>query len=107
MGDGADRGRTPGNGSAVTPERRVRVAALLWVVLAVVIWNVIFDRVVVLAGRRYAAAAARAVASGAYLTIDDAMKPAVAHGVRVASAVAIPIALGGVLAVTWAFRRRR
>ena len=37
----------------MTLTTRVRVASALWLVLAAVVWNVIFDRVIVLAGRRY------------------------------------------------------
>ena len=60
--------------------RQVKTAAMLWVVFAVVVWNVVFDRVLVLEGRRYVYAAATAVAS--------------------------PIALFGLLAVAFAAKRR-
>ena len=46
----------------MTFKARVRLASALWLVLAMIVWNVIFDRVIVLAGRRYvyeASAAAR------------------------------------------------
>ena len=59
-----------------------------------------FDRVLVLAGRRYthdAVAAARS--SHAYLYIDTWMRPAIAHGVRVATLTALGIAAVGLIAV--------
>src|SRR6266576_6939440 len=90
--------------------RSPRLAAALWLVLAFVVWNVVFDRVLVLAGRRYSYAAAQAVREGrAYLRIDDSMRPALAQGVRVASVTALGIAAFGLLAVAVAARldRRR
>jgi hypothetical protein len=87
-----------------------RLAAALWLVLAVVVWNVVFDRILVLAGRRYSYAAATAVRDGkGYLRIDDWMRPAIAHGVRVASVTALAIAAFGLIAVVIASRvdRRR
>jgi hypothetical protein len=85
--------------------RSPRVAAALWLVLAFAVWNVIFDRILVLAGRRYAAAAATAAQHGHdYVRIDDWMRPATVHGVRVASLVALAIALVGLIAVAIASR---
>jgi len=37
--------------------RTARVAVALWIALAVVVWNVVFDRVLVVAGRQYVYAA--------------------------------------------------
>jgi hypothetical protein len=85
--------------------RSPRVAAALWLVLALAVWNVVFDRILVLAGRRYAFAAATAVQNGHdYVRIDDWMRPATVHGVRVASLVALAIALAGLMAVAIASR---
>jgi hypothetical protein len=82
-----------------------RLAAALWLVLALVVWNVVFDRILVLAGRRYSYAAAMAVRDGKnYLRIDDWMRPAIAHGVRVASVTALGIAVFGLIAVVLANR---
>jgi hypothetical protein len=43
------------------PQRSLRlrlgVALALWIVLALVVWNVVFDRVLVVAGRQYVHAA--------------------------------------------------
>jgi hypothetical protein len=97
-----------------TPIRHLRqsakFAATLWLILAFLVWNVVFDRVLVLAGRRYAHDAAMAVREGhAYLYIDNWMRPAIAHGVRVASVTALGIAAFGLIAVVVASRldRRR
>lgn len=87
------------------PRARVRLAALLWIVLAIVVWNVVFDRVVVLAGRAYVGEASMAAREGRYLRIDDAMRPAIVHGIVLASAVAIPIGLFGVGAAIYAAYR--
>jgi ABC-type Fe3+ transport system permease subunit len=85
--------------------RSPRVAAALWLVLAFAVWNVIFDRILVLAGRRYGAAADTAAQHGHdYVRIDDWMRPAIVHGVRVASVVALAIALFGLMAVAIASR---
>lgn len=72
----------------------VRLAVGLWLVFACLVWNVVFDRVIVLAGRRYSYdATVRYRTSGAYLHIDDVMRPATTHGVWVASVVAVAIAI--------------
>ena len=82
-----------------------RLAAALWLLLAFVVWNVVFDRILVLAGRRYSYAAAMAVREGKnYLRIDDWMRPAIAHGARVASVTALGIAVFGLIAVAIASR---
>jgi hypothetical protein len=84
------------------------VAAALWLVLAFAVWNVVFDRVLVLAGRRYSFAAATAVRDGHdYIRIDDWMRPAIVHGVRVASLTALAIAVFGLIAVAIAARLDR
>ncbi len=68
------------------------LAVVLWLVLAFVVWNVVFDRMIVLAGRRYSHDAAVFYrTTGRYLLINDVMRPAVAHATRVASAVAAVI----------------
>ena len=85
--------------------RSPRVAAALWLVLAFCVWNVIFDRILVLAGRRYSNAAATAVRDGrGYVRIDDWMRPAIAHGVRVATTAGVAIAVFGLIAVALASR---
>jgi hypothetical protein len=39
------------------PVRAARMARWLWIAFAIVVWNVVFDRVLVLAGRQYVHAA--------------------------------------------------
>ena len=85
----------------MTGQARVRLAAGLWLLLAFLVWNVVFDRVLVLAGREYAHDAVLAFAQGRVLRIDDVMRPAVRHGVSLATVIAAPIALFG-LAASWA-----
>jgi hypothetical protein len=78
------------------PAREARIAATLWVVWAVVVWNVVFDRVIVVAGRRYLHAAALAAAGGGpYARIDDWMRPAATAALWMASAAAAAILLLG------------
>jgi hypothetical protein len=91
----------------MTTWRKARLAAMLWIVLAVVVWNVVFDRVIVLAGRRYVYDASLAARAGWRLPIDASMRPAVARGVRLASGVSIAIAVFGMAAVVLAVRGDR
>jgi hypothetical protein len=95
--------------SALRETRRsARIALTLWIVWAVVVWNVVFDRVIVVAGRRYlGAAAVAAQAGGPYARIDDWMRPAVGAGLWTASAAAGVIVIVGVLGVRWAAARQR
>jgi hypothetical protein len=66
-----------------------RVAAWLWVVWAFVVWNVVFDRVIVVAGRAYLAIARAAVRNGgAYALIEDTMRPARPRALWLATASA-------------------
>jgi hypothetical protein len=71
------------------PARAARIASVLWIAWAVIVWNVVFDHVIVLAGRRYLRAAALAAeVGGPYARIDDWMRPAVTSGLWTASAAA-------------------
>jgi hypothetical protein len=71
------------------PARAARIATALWIAWAVIVWNVVFDQVIVWAGRRYLRAAALAAgAGGPYARIDDWMRPAVTSGLWAASAAA-------------------
>ena len=55
----------------MTVSRR-RVAVWLWVALAFVVWNVVFDQVIIDAGRHYIDIAnASAESNGPYLNIED------------------------------------
>jgi len=88
--------------------RPVRLAVVLWLLFAFAVWNVIFDRTLVLAGRRYVwAATVAAQQGGPFLRIDDWMRPAIARGIRVASAVSGAVVVLGMAAIYVAQRRDR
>lgn len=85
---------------------RARVAAVLWIALAVVVWNVVFDRVIVLAGRTYVHDASLAdQRRQPFLRIDDYMRPAVRRGVALASVAGAAVAVVGLAAVKLAAAR--
>jgi hypothetical protein len=88
------------------PARQARLARILWIVLAIVIWNVVFDRVLVLAGREYVYAAALAAREGVYLLAKDWMASAVARGFWLASAGAAIVLAAGLGLVAFAAGRR-
>ena len=76
-----------------------RVALALWLAATFVVWNAVFDRVLVYAGRAYVEAAkAEAVGSGPYPRIDDSMRPALARALVLASAAAGAMAAVGLVA---------
>lgn len=86
--------------------RAVRLAIVLWVVLGGVVWNVVFDRVLVLAGRRYVHAAALSLQrDGVYLEIDDWMRPAIRRGIRLATVAGLSTAGVGLAAIALVARR--
>ncbi len=91
----------------MTFKTRVRIASALWLVLALIVWNVVFDRIIVLAGRRYVYDASVSVQDGVYLPISTEMRPAVRRAVSLASAAALPIAIVGLAAVQFAAHRHR
>ena len=81
------------------PVRAARIARALWIIWAVVVWNVVLDHVIVVAGRRYIAAAETAGVPRA--NIDAFMRPAVARGLWLASAaggLVLAVGLGAVRA---------
>ena len=87
---------------------RVRLAAALWILWAVVVWNVVLDQTIVLAGRRYVVAAIGAAqGAGPYLRIDDWMRPAVARGLWLATAAAAVILAVAFVSLRLATRRAR
>jgi hypothetical protein len=89
------------------PARAARVARWLWIAFAIVVWNVVFDRILVLAGRQYVHAAAIAArGSGPYLRASDWMRPAITRGLWTASAAAGAILAVGLVGVPLAARRR-
>jgi hypothetical protein len=83
------------------PGPAARLARALWIVWAIVVWNVVFDRVIVVAGRSYVTAAYRAAAdpSARPPGIDEWMKPAVARGFWIATASAGAILVTGLVSV--------
>jgi hypothetical protein len=83
----------------VTVNRR-RAATWLWILWAFVVWNVVFDRVIIEAGRDYVRVAdAAARAGGPYARIDDTMRPARARALWLATASAGVILVVGVAAL--------
>jgi hypothetical protein len=87
------------------PARARRLALALWTIWAVIVWNVVFDHVIVVAGREYLFAAVHAARSGAgYLGMDEWMRPAVSRGLWIASASAAAILVTGLIAVAFASR---
>lgn len=84
--------------------RAVRVAVALWLTLAIVVWNVTFDRVIVEAGRAYIRAARESAKSGSYLKVGEWMDAAIVHGVWLASALSLGILAAGLIAIRIASR---
>ena len=88
------------------PGPAARIARALWIAWAVIVWNVVFDHVIVVAGRSYIAAARRAaVTAGSFANMDDWMRPAAIRGFWIATAVAAFVLLTGLAAVARAGRR--
>jgi hypothetical protein len=82
-----------------------RMAVVFCVVLAVVAWNVVFDRVLIDAGREYVRTAADAAhGSGPYARIDDYMRPAVPRALVLATSAAGVILAVGFAAFRWSAR---
>ena len=79
------------------------VARGLWIVWAILVWNVVFDHVIVVAGRSYIAAATSPGAER--VNMDAYMRPAVARGVWIASAAAGAVLVIGLVAVRAASER--
>jgi hypothetical protein len=89
--------------------RAARLARTLWVLWAVIVWNVVFDRVIVVSGRSYIAAASTAAATAGARrpNMDDFMRPAVARGFWLASASAGAVLAIGLAGVRAAAQRGR
>ena len=90
------------------PVPAARLARALWIAWAIIVWNVVFDRVIVVAGRSYVTAARQAVAanpSGPLVNIDDWMRPAVTRGFWLATASAGAILVTGLVTVHFARSR--
>jgi hypothetical protein len=89
------------------PLHAVRIARALWIAWALVVWNVVFDHVIVVAGRDYIAAAvhAAAVPAGPFANMDEWMRPAVTHGLWIATGASAVVLVSGLVAVALAARR--
>jgi hypothetical protein len=90
------------------PRAAARIARALWIAWAVILWNVVFDHVIVVAGRSYLAAAARdaAAPAGPFANMDRWMRPAVSRGFWIATAAGAAVLLTGLAAVQRAARDR-
>ena len=72
------------------------------------VWNVVFDHVIVVAGREYLRCrVAAALAAGPYPRMDDWMRPAITRGLWIATASSAVILLVGLAAVHPARASRR
>ncbi|HZT75190.1 MAG TPA: hypothetical protein VFA27_00935 [Vicinamibacterales bacterium] len=81
----------------------VRLARALWIVWAVLLWNVVFDHAIVVAGRAYLHTARDAFDRGLpYARMDDFMRPAVTHGLWIASASAALVLVVGLTTLGFA-----
>ena len=87
---------------AAEGSRRTRtvVAIAFWAFIAFVVWNAVFDRVIVASGRRYITAAEQADAEGGVLTIDSWMRPTVTRAFWEATlSAAVVAAIGAAFTV--------
>jgi hypothetical protein len=91
------------------PRVAARIARVLWIAWAVIVWNVVFDHVIVIAGRAYIAAAERAAINpaGPFANMDDWMGPAVTRGFWIATVAAGVILCIGLTAVGRGARHAR
>ena len=88
------------------PRRAVRLARALWIAWAIVVWNVVFDHAIVVAGRQYLEAARSAASGpGPYARMDDWMRPAVARGFWMATASGLAILCVGLVLIGFAVAR--
>ena len=77
--------------------KKVGVARVLWIAWAIVVWNVVFDHIVVVGGRDVIRAAGLAATTA--LNIDQFMRPAVTQALWTATTAASAILLIGLSAV--------
>jgi hypothetical protein len=84
-----------------------RAALLAWAACAVVVWNVVFDAIVIQAGRDYLTLQAlHQQGQRPAVTIRGVMDPGVARAARTATLSGGAVGAAGVL-VTWLAVRRR
>jgi hypothetical protein len=85
-----------------------RLAIALWIALAIIVWNVVFDHVIVVAGREYLAAAVVAAdRGGPYARVEEWMRPAATRGFWIASAASAAVLVLGLGAIRFASRVRK
>jgi len=82
-------------------DKTARLAVALWIAWAVIVWNVVFDHIIVMAGRRVVTAAGLA----ADVAIDDFMRPALSRGLWLATAASAAILIVGLTSVQLARSR--
>ena len=88
--------------------RSIRFAAVLWLIFALVVWNVVFDRIVVVAGREFVyAAAASAATSSSYVLAEPWMRAAQQRALWQATVAALLVAAVGATGIAVAVRRER
>jgi hypothetical protein len=86
--------------------RRARLAAVLWLLLAFLVWHDRFDHGIRTAARLYLAAQHQYVLGRApFVPINAVMLPAASSAALAATRWSALIAVTGLLAVTWAARR--
>jgi len=87
------------------PRAAAQLARALWIAWAVIVWNVVFDQVIVRAGREYIVAAGRAPANrAARPNMDAFMRPAVQRGTWTATAAGVLVLAAGLASVRAAAR---
>jgi hypothetical protein len=80
---------------SIAPARAARVARALWIVWAVLVWNVVFDHVIVAAGRQAIRATGRPSSGINGINIDEFMRPAIPRGLWIATVAASAILVIG------------
>ena len=102
MGGGDHEGR----GTSAGPGMR-RAALLAWAACAVVVWNVVFDAIVIQAGREYLTLQAlHQQGKGPAVTIRGVMDRGVSRAVRTATASGGAVGVAGILAAWLAARQQ-
>ena len=87
--------------------KRVRLAAILWLLFAFVVWNVVFDRILVIEGRAYVYTAAVAVSKSApYVLAGPWMRAAQSRALWTATAAAGGVLAAGIAGFAVALRAR-
>jgi hypothetical protein len=90
------------------PASAARIARALWIAWAIIVWNVVFDHVIVIAGREYLVAAvqsARDAALSSPVNMDLWMRPAVSRGLWIATAAAAAVLIAGLASIAHAASR--